>query len=76
MTVDRLVELVRDALRSREREPGPRVTERSARSDLYGGPRTIDVSPRTVPVLNETRPQSVAAGGRVREQMFDADSTC
>ena len=51
MTVDRLVELVRDALRSREREPGPRVTERSARADLYGGARTIDVAPRTVPVL-------------------------
>jgi DNA-binding Xre family transcriptional regulator len=34
MTVDRLVELVRDALRSREREPGPRVTERCQLTEL------------------------------------------
>ena len=62
MTGDRLVELVRDALRSREREPGPRVTERSARAGLYGGAADDRRVAADRPALNETRP-SVAAGG-------------
>jgi len=62
----RLIEAVREHLRKRRdaHEPPPKVTERSARSDLYGGPRTIDVSPRNPPTTTHAPAVGEPAGAR------------
>jgi hypothetical protein len=67
MTGRRLITLVRAALskRDRQHDPAARVTERSARSDLYGAPRSIDVAPRTAP--STTHAPSVADPDEARD---------
>jgi hypothetical protein len=76
----RLIAVVRAALSKRDRrhEPAAKVTERSAQSDLYGWPRSIDVAPRTPPPLTTHAPSSVAEPGGARgeyEQEFEREST-
>jgi hypothetical protein len=75
----RLIAVVRGVLSKRDRrhEPAAKVTERSAQSDLYGWPRSIDVAPRTPPPSTTHAPKLGKAGGARGdyERESDGEST-